>query len=396
VPADIAITGPDTIALTTHHRSATYSYPVTTQQKTATTTTARRHHWDYAIDTQDARGLYATCGNNVTAHCGRTSGPSDEGAVKVRKALNATVARHVMTEGACDKYATPGADLSNLDPSTDNWGAWACRQAADNVNAAISAKMRPFITIEWRHGKTLNPVTYANSLAKLWQAAPFNKVKDWAPTNEPDSNSLPASTAADIFIRVQSRARGKDPSTGKARCPNCRMIAGEFSKDPPKSTQDTYIKDYIDRLRNKNVYPLIWGFHAYDDVIMAPPNGHKFPELHNFIYKRLKVFSKPRRVWVSEQGVLLSNRGGLTRLDGRVDRQISAAQRFLNVHTVSRQIDEVGYYEFFGKAGDWDSGLVMPADPPEDPITTKDFRPAYCVLTNRLGTADLCAHTSGH
>jgi hypothetical protein len=52
------------------------------------------------------------------------------------------------------------------------------------------------------------------------------------------------------------------------------------------------------------------------------------------------------------------------------------------------------YYDFFGTRNDWDSALVNPPSP-EHPMTNKDFRPAYCVLTKRSGTADLCSYTTG-
>lgn len=441
VPADIAVTASDAVSVTIHHHATAYSYPVYTSDKTTTTSARRKKAVPLGLDAQQVRGLTATNNNAQSPKFG-------DGAPKVLRERNIQRTRIFMEVGVCDAYdAVPNQDLTGSEPAsplTDSKiaaiqdaeqrrRANKCRDTARVVQAAtdgagLDRKLQEYVTIvpDGRHTDLIKPRSsqpesvqpYVNSVERLWQSRPFNRVKDWGATNEPehhgDLTAGKPTRAAEIWRQLQIRAQQK--VNGSARCTGCNILAGEFSRDKTGSSSDSYIRQYMNYLtqRPHRRSPHRWAFHDYRDVECIKPvstgDEHKncpkkasaktFPEFHRFIHNLSAYFSNRRYIRISEAGVRVQRfDGSSTYLKGDLAGQRKAAGKFLRLRAQDHGIEAVYYYAFFGNPPNFDSALVShpssdqdPTDPSK-PNPLEHFRPTYCVLTNQPPAP--CADSGG-
>jgi hypothetical protein len=368
VPAAMAITGTDTFSTTTSHRSASYSYPVMSSRKTTTTTQRRRKKNAWALAAQHPGDLFAK-------HPTTGDGPD-----RIRRAHRIRAVRVNIYAGACDGFASPGADLTALDP-THGGHETQCWDGADMVQKILDAGFTPYVSLA-PQGTAIPPTARAwvKSTEKLWKTKPYNRVKNWSVVNEPDwrnehFNDMSAAKAAGIWLRTKRRARTK--VNGTALCPRCKIAAGEFTGY--HSGNRTYIKNYIAQVKRGK--PMYWAWHDYWDVVLPPSRQHPaFIEADGFLKLIKREFGKRRRFWLLEQGVWIYGNA----IQGERQVQIGAGRRFKKLVHIDPNVDVVAYYKFFGDSS-WDSALVNPREEANNPMS--DFRPAYCRLANRPDSA---------
>jgi hypothetical protein len=253
----------------------------------------------------------------------------------------------------------------------------------------------------------LTPKQYAAAVDRLWRAAPFNSVKWWGATNEPDLRSAPKTKgpvyAAKIFKAIRSMARTRDPGSTVSHCPKCQIVAGEFSKDVKGGSSDTYVTKYVGAFKHP---PHYWAFHTYDDIENSPIKSvdgktYEFVETKRFIKNLDDKFHNARfRILLDEGGVRLRHGApnSETRLYGNAAAQRGAARNFLRIGDVDPRIMLVAYYSVFGYQNGWDTAIVNPPTHPNPPpagglLQGKVFRPVYCILAGRPET--VCDETSG-
>jgi hypothetical protein len=107
VPTDLAVTGPSTVTVTTHHQSAPYAYPVTSSQKYMTTKASRRP--------KVISGLGITKGSDLFAAKSQAPGQTGpaEGAPMLRAKQRVTLTRfNLYDEAACHDWDGPGKDIT--------------------------------------------------------------------------------------------------------------------------------------------------------------------------------------------------------------------------------------------------------------------------------------------
>jgi hypothetical protein len=410
VPSEMSITGPSTLSVTTHHRSAAFAYPVMASHKTLTTKPSRRggRGYDYGLDIPHPDDLYAKVQH------GSASG---EGAPKIRSNLRVKWTRFIMTDPrACEAWDKAPTDLHNVvpqNPSPAQQAAGRCRDAIHYIDVALAAKVQPFITFQ--ETSRLSPATYANAVDRLWHSAPFDKVKYWGATNEPDFQAFVKDDppyAAKIWKAIQNKALAREQGANHSHCPNCHIVAGEFATDeqgkttdpPGKRTSDTYVLSYMTALGKAMVHD--WALHTYNDVgndsVKMNGKSYTFIPLHLFLRNLHNKSNTQRpRVLLNEGGVDLIGGSVRTGLYNNSDRQERAAHRFRRIGNVSHQIGLVSYYEIFGDSK-FDSAVVKPPDRDTTDPTNLDgklFRPVYCVLTSRYDkkghVGPLCSNTGG-
>jgi hypothetical protein len=399
VPTELTIAGPSAVNLTTHHKAGSYTYPVITSHKTATTTAARKQHVTWAIDTEPLSGLYAT---NDPSHNNRTAGY--DGAPNLIEGLKAHQARYIMTgENSCDKFAGSGVDLTHDVEWDDTQASKNCKSAVDFV-VNLPPGLAPYITIK-PHTTTPQPGQYAASLRKLWASYPFNQVKLWGITNEPDySPKLSVATAAKVWRRAYQVAHTN--VNGHPRCDGCRLAAGEFAYSGKNSA--AWTRNYIDYFHeHKGAKPFFWALHDYADVTWQEwhPSSNGYPALTAVVNRLHRNYGKRGKIWLSEQGVVLQRgNGDPTAVKHTKDGPVSTAaalkaqkqdaRRFLKLATHAAQVSQVGYYEFFGEQDAWDSAVIKPVSPREYLEGTTVFRPAYCELAIET-SASVCSGGDG-
>lgn len=416
IPSTIAVTGPNTFSITTSHAESPRTYPVYVSHKTMATTSRRKHTAIFGWSGGGALDLSANDANG-------------QGTTKVRNRLSMPrrttsslkdppTARYVMYyENSCDRYdsgPTPQDIRTVPEPpaGTAAHSDWSrCRRGSDFIKQAEDEHLAPYITFEPSPEATSfqrGPDAYAQSIARLWHYSNYQDVKFWGPVNEPDfgsSSKMPASYAANIWRHVETVRR--------AQCTSCRLVAGEFSRDV--GANDGYVGGYMSFLKGKHADPHVWALHDYYDVIFndtarfepkSSSNPSKQYAQARYFASRVRAYNKRDRVWLSEQGVLLTGKGAPLANGGKA-AQRKAAQRFKALAVQDRSIDLVNYYEFFGCfqqincRGNFDSALVR--DPPDPPPNSQDgpgpvytfggFRAAYCVLTKQADS--LCYQGAG-
>ncbi len=219
-------------------------------------------------------------------------------------------------------------------------------------------------------------------------------------TNEPDHKNanpdtyFPPQTAADIWRFTQDLAR-----RGNA-CKTCNFIAGEFSTVNLHSFKGSYVDQYMNYLADQKkgkYHPMYWGMHDYGDLIKHDKKGkplRNYPYAKRFVTAVRDYFGKRRRVELSEEGLELGHGGQAatktmpykistaTFINDIKARQDYYAKRYRHLTAVDRQINLVGYYEFFGQPS-FDSALVEPAGTTATLPSTTNFRVGYCELANR-------------
>jgi len=394
LPVDMAITGPNTYAITTHHRQAGTNYPAMTSRKMTPTKRSRRHFVFKQLDSGTSTGFVASTPKN--------SDGSTDGVKRIVRMQHLHGARVIINWNACagfdktptDLFANNGANSDGPTPGNPKGGP--CYQAASKVNTALQAfgSTNPpiYVTadpIGVDPTKT-TPSQYAHEVARLWQSYPFNTAKKWGATNEPEviaptytTIKLQATYAAKVWQRLQALSIHKG-ANGKQECPKCQIIAGEFV---------AYSHDYIDQyatflmkhgsgqMAKPTSKPMYWGFHDYHDITVS---GNKYP-FAKLVATAVRKFGKDRQIFASEQGVELHNGGGFTSLGqdpGKTDpatqatRQAAAARKLVRLGGADRQIMLTGLYEFFGssKSDGFDSAVVRPPEGP--PITPPDPDPS--------------------
>lgn len=301
--------------------------------------------------------------------------------------------------------------LDNADPhyppkKPTRLRATYCRAAAEFVSIATKTRgtkgrgLIPYVTINPWKGPPVDtrvavgtdPRVYVNAVRRLWKTKPFDKVKYWGATNEPDSLLAKEPYGINYAVAVYEGLDDKRKECGE----DCHIIAGEFAGIRPA------LVNYIDRLRNEGRRGRdvpYWAVHDYTDLYKNPdkwpaPGGREryFPTLQGYL-KDLKrktpdgkdVSFEKAKLLISESGVLLSRKQGDvfkdTPLNGNRALQLRAARRFGDLNTVAPQTLLVSYYQFFGR-NEWDGALV---DPEGESVWLdgKKFRTAYCVLTGR-------------
>lgn len=104
--------------------------------------------------------------------------------------------------------------------------------------------------------------------------------------------------------------------------------------------------------------------------------------------------STRRRIWLSEQGVLISlNKVWTPGLYQNPAAQRIAAYRFTQLAAQDNQIALVGYYQFSGAPDGFDSGLTKVSPQTASLPPSAIFRSAYCHLAKR--DQSLCANSDG-
>jgi hypothetical protein len=455
VPTSLSLVpGTNRVTLTTDHQGASLDYPVTVAHKALVT--SAKHKVDY--------GLSVTLASDLFARKLNTGSPA-QGAPRIRAGLNARWARYNMYYfNSCDYFIPADGDFAgDMPPDPDGLPAGTeyerlyresarrCLRAIDFIDKAFDAGLTPYITLiadqslpkydpnnpdPPRHRVT--PKEYAQSAVNLWKTAPFNRVKYWGPTNEPDVFAWlagrPGAYAADIYVAMVDAAH--DPERG-AFCKKCKISAGGFARSrgdyrpdvlhytgdathEEYKTHTDYVKAYMNRLTHLNRHPKRWEFHDYPDtgnekkVFKDPIHNYKpkkvsYPQLQTFIKllnDRPKLDPKHAKIWIMEAGVKLfageklntpdKNEGVPTELDGRGRLQIEAAMRF-KYFSSFKKVAVVSYYQVFGRDV-WDTAVLTPPDrpgsnqdvdppgPAYDPTVipeNREFRKVYCVLTKQ-------------
>jgi hypothetical protein len=365
---------------------------------------------------------------------------------------NPPTARHVMFfQNSCNKYdaayGTPRnpnlnpdlgsySDPENLplpgpDASDAEKADWRrCKESARTVHQALKEQLTPYVTLEPDPGTCGVRGTdidrarqYARSVWRLEHYAVFSNVKFWGPTNESDHGTKSCPTpklAADFAAQVWEELKqyNRTPGAGCQPAPDvpshpvgCHLVAGEFSNDTKFAVQGTpgsedYNKAYIKHMKDNKDKVHVFALHDYYDVIFNntakyyPASrsnpSQSFVQVREF-GKLIKDKYPGAKIWLSEQGVLLTGKGQGLQVDGQ--HQIDAANRFLEIGQEDPRVNLVNYYEFFGCSQDpskrrncntnFDSGLVRnPPDPPNPeiqrpPYSFGGFRAAYCRLAQR-------------
>jgi hypothetical protein len=410
----MAITASDTITYITSHKSAQYSYPVTSSHKTTSTTTTRRQKARYGLDSQDVNGYTFTQ---------KDAQGDDQGAPTMIARRRITDSRYNAEPNACDQWdgadgnaANIGADLrppDSLPPGAPHSELWdtqqppsygsnraRCQRAVQYVDQANRMGLRTYITF---YPTSANPRRndYVRSAIRMMEAKPFNTVKRWGATNEPDGIPMPVSKATAIYRALRSRSSSRDKKFGnKVPCPKCSIVAGEFAHASPKHID--YAKSYMQMLSNRKVRPANWAFHDYADVTYQHyhPNHTGYPQVRKFVKELREAYPNRRpRILISEAGVVLNNFNGRTKVWQKPAAQREAARRFLALRDKSNQISLVAYYSWFGSPGPqgFDPAFVNPPDPfakdPDGTPAERKFRPAYCVIADV--SAGVCDQQSG-
>lgn len=409
VPSTLTVTAPNIITYSTLHRSASYQYPVMASHKSEAMSFQR----------QPSKVFYQLDGQGPSGFSSQNAAQTD-GVPRIIAARNITRARFIMSApDACDaylggakdlrpatnspEYQTLFADSNDSNASAKRTAARRCRALIDFVTAAQTQGLtNMYVTMDPRNSLGLTARQYAQAISRLWSVQPFNQVKSWGPTNEPDYGSLmSANKAADIWRRLKGRADGVAAGANTPRCPGCHIVAGEFAHYKPNT--DTYVHNYIDFLKNNNyAAPYYWGFHDYADVTYQEYKKHSdFPELKMFAKLIKSKYSARKRIWVSEAGVLLRHSGGLQHPGNTTKVYMDPGAQDKDGHRwqdLAAQVTHeypkvsvVAYYSFFGRGleTDWDSALVSPSDPTTQgdsggmPNPDTSFRSAYCVVAKR-------------
>lgn len=331
-------------------------------------------------------------------------------------------------QNSCDAWdgVTGGSVGADLTPSggsslwtTNSAQAHRCESAVDYVT---KSGLTPYITIiphtsalakaydgDPSYPGVVSARSYAHSVVRLMEAKPFNSVRTWGVTNEPDccGTKLPVAMATKIWRLVKTWSRTHDGANGnKAPCGNCRIVAGEFAWSNESAI--SYIQSYINSYpQSHGPRPFYWAFHDYGDVTYQDYHPHQMKDIQIQKFQSMlhNRWSDNRwSIYLSENGVILQHSATQpSKIYGHPGDQETDAGRFAKLQTWSNQISVVGYYDFFGSSCGWDSGLVEPPDPrlpkcsppgsgSDNPDTT--FRPAYCKLAIR--PTNICDETSGH
>jgi len=402
VPVSQAITAPNIITMTVGHHSATYSYPVYTRRSTTSASAARRQPSSYGLSDQNAQSFDVQ------------KGTSGEGGPKLRSALRAQFARLIFPA----YYICDGYDPSHPPaPSTD------CGKAITWVNAAVADHLTPYISVYWgfvNNSRPNPPSKYPTggprsnvvaSLSQIWRLPPFNKVKFWAPMNEPNLADQPGGGDANLAARIYGRAKAAGRSR-KIGCGPCHIVAGELVGQPSVfAKKQGYLHDFIVDLKAAHSAPAYWSLHDYNDVRYGrkskssdcPPASNANPPPHCVAidYPAAQMFTKTVngaynkrvRFLFSESGVeiQLGNFTGLSvngpsMPDAATARklQMQAAFRFLHLTGPFNRAIMNNYYMLFGSPN-FDSALVTQPRPPApgapSNLDDRTFRPTYCVLT---------------
>lgn len=326
VPTSMAITGPNTVAFTTHHlgitsaptnttaattpnagtsMNAAYAtaspyaapntlaastpsaYPVITSHKTATTSKNRNKPGNHTA----LFGLSGGVAANISAY-----NSQNEGTGKVRAGLRIgdrpddrgdagkppPTARYVMSyQDSCDRFVAKKQDVLKVGPPTKGGPRAqadykACKRAAKFVQQAMHAKLPVYITVDPdpvgtepnRPNHAHSPAQYVRSVQRLWKYSVFKNVRVWGATNEPEHNGkLPSDQAAEIWKKMQAAARDH------RQCDKCVIVAGEFNGDNTRQVPngspptDSYIGRYMQYLKDHHLNPKVWALHDYYDVV---------------------------------------------------------------------------------------------------------------------------------
>ncbi|HKP90736.1 MAG TPA: hypothetical protein VJT75_12285 [Thermoleophilaceae bacterium] len=459
VPAELSLSGPNAFTLQVHYRGGSHHFPIIAKTKAAHVRPLGVDHYGYRdLHHYGAYGLddqvlyvggseatdspsTATNGLNVTVSPpdSRSGHHPAEGGPALRAGLHAKWTRtNLYGPRSCEPWAndedratvnrnggilgTMGAPIKNshaynilktdetLPPSTPTkLRARYCRAAAEFVKHATDLHMTPYVTIDpWPTGKEgdptdvrpKNPANYVAAVTRLWKTEPFkDTVKWWGATNEPDeflkkdgNGHFGVDYAVKIY-RDLDRLRQK-PSSG---CRGCHIMAGEFAGTVQ------FEKDYIQALRG--TYVPYWAVHDHWDFSHPDAPGGPYGTMNGYL-KHLKmkvngkgVGFKNAKLLVSEVGIPLWVDDQRTPVEGSRARQITAANRWLNLNTLAPNTLLVSYYQMFGQHPDWDSALVTPQGASVE-LNNQGFRTAYCVFTKRPGEIGdaprLCPETTHH
>jgi hypothetical protein len=137
--------------------------------------------------------------------------------------------------------------------------------------------------------------------------------------------------------------------------------------------------------------PTDWSLHDYGDVVYGSQcnSARKcfdYPSAQRYFTMITNAYSSKRpRLWFTEQGPALRIGGSTTILNGNYQAQVEAAQRYKRLaHSFPRAGREQTFYELFGQSNNFDSAVVKPPDENDPtPLSQRQFRPTYCVLTNQ-------------
>ena len=294
------------------------------------------------------------------------------------------------------------------------------RGGLENWLRAVAADhLEPYLTLE--ACKTQCPKfsreAYRDDITPLFEAltkpeAGLPTVNLWGAWNEPDNPKNPLVNDAPEAALFWKAAHQILYNLG---CHTCTLVAGEFFE------YDTYIGKYISTMLQDHQYggairPSVWGFHDYYDLVHHRANmehGSGNADLRKFVHEVDARVGK-RRIFASEQGVLLRDNGGPggkgrytelhdgTTVDKKVGKKVDkivytparlqreAADDFLELGKVSSSIELVDYYLYKGPSAtqeengsnEFDSALVPGEKIEGEPVP----REAYCVLVENKRT----------
>jgi hypothetical protein len=466
VPTTLSLTGTGSFRVTTQHVGGGFSYPILTSTKVAAARPHRKNRPTYGWSGGYSANFSA---NNSTD----LSDPNTDGTDRIRRKLKMPyrtagnpktappTGRHVfLRHNACDDYDKTLDDPNNPvqppnpeqlpNPGPDATAAEKdkhdkCKESARTIRQILDENLTPYVSVEpdsstFCHASGMAKVRqYARSIWRLERYAVFKNVKFWAPTNEPDHQGGPPDNrcsapkvsyrfAVNVWERLKQMNRtqgGCPPAPDVPSHPSrCFIIGGEFSNDTTYAVGSTtasgpYVHDYLDLMHRRGDEVPAFALHDYYDVIFSntaryfpnPKNApsQQFAQERHFV-RAVRGLFPSARVWMSEQGVLLTQKGQPLQANRQLQRD--AAKRFLALGRDNPRINLVLYYSFFGCSQDetkrrfcntdFDSGLVRnPPDPPNPEFDPPPYdfhgpsqlRAAYCVLAKR--SEDKCYQNSG-
>jgi hypothetical protein len=213
-------------------------------------------------------------------------------------------------------------------------------------------------------------------------------VELWGAWNEPDLNLNKLEHRDPLFDKPGLAARYWEIAQSSIPCSTCRVIAGEFAEGSEKD-HVKYIEEYMTHILHDRYHrsgkPRNVGFHDYHDLVHVPESLHGYTNsaARGFVKLVKRRFGGHAHILLSEQAVELSNGHEPTRLARSGHRQLLAAEDFLKLGQVSRNIDMLDYHEYRGpdaiakshNAHAFDSGLRA-----GEGTAPANLRPAYCYL----------------
>ncbi len=222
-------------------------------------------------------------------------------------------------------------------------------------------------------------------------------VQLWGAWNEPDLNLNKLTHRDPLYNDPSLAARYWEIAQLVIHCRLCRVVGGEFAEASEKD-HIKYIREYLTRIARDHYRhapkPRNLGLHDYHDLVHVPES------LHGYVNSSARTFAalvKHRigahaHILFSEQGVeLQEGEAGASRLDREKapkrykHRQLLAAEDFLKLADVSRNVDLVDYYLYEGptlpeQESTHQKHLFDSALRDGKKTAPADERPAYCYL----------------